>query len=162
MNTNTAVTNGAGNVLSKKYKIMIVEDEMDARTIFKTLISTNPDYEVFDAGDGNEALKILESNKDMDLVLLDIIIPAMDGIETLKHIKLESDKYGKPIVIMLTNIGGEKAVEHSKEFKADGYILKIDVEPDQLMQRIADILKDGGDQASIAAQEERDNIKAPQ
>ncbi len=160
MNDNSTLTDNSVNstAAAKKYKILVVEDEEDAKVIFKTLIATNPEYDVYAAGDGTEALELLKKTKDFDLVLLDIIMPTMDGIETLKNIKTEPGNYGTPIVVMLTNIGGEKAVEHSKEFNADGYILKIDVEPEQLMEKIAEILRKGGDQDSIQIQEVRDNI----
>ncbi len=124
----------------KKYKILIVEDEDDARVIFKSLIETRPEYVVGIAKDGLEALETLEKEK-YDMVLLDIIMPRMDGIEALKQIKENPDKYGTPIVLMLTNVGGDVAVQSAKDLKADGYIMKIETEPLELMVKIDEALK---------------------
>lgn len=126
---------------SKKYKILIVEDEDDARVIFKSLIETRPEYVVGIAKDGVEALEILEKEK-YDMVLLDIIMPRMDGIEALKQIKENPEKYGTPIVLMLTNVGGDVAVQSAKDLKADGYIMKIETEPLELMVKIDEALKE--------------------
>lgn len=130
----------SANDVGMKYKILVVEDEEDARTIFKSLLETKPQYEVSDAKDGVEALEYLEKVP-YDLVLMDIIMPRMDGIEALKQIKENPDKYHTPLVVMLTNVGGDVAVESSKDLKADGYILKIEAEPEELLSRIDEYLK---------------------
>lgn len=117
------------------WKILVVEDEPDARELFQEIISDNPNYEVSVAGDGTEALTKSEATK-YDLILLDIVMPKMDGVETLSQIKSNPDKYGTPRVIMLTNIGGDLAIEEALKIGAAGYRLKIDTEPDALMETI--------------------------
>lgn len=130
--------NPAANVSEQsqgKVKVLIVEDEPDAVTIFKNLLETDPKYEVYDSPDGVDALEKLTS-KDFDMVLMDIIMPKMDGIEALKQIKANPDKYGDPLVIMLTNVGGDQAVKDSEKYDADGFILKIEIEPKELLEKI--------------------------
>jgi CheY-like chemotaxis protein len=123
-----------------RYNILIVEDEPDASAIFKALLEPNKSYVIYDATNGVDALKKMEQVK-FDLVLLDIIMPKMDGIEALKQIKQNPDKYGYPTVIMLTNVGGEVAENNAKELKADGYLLKIEIEPEELIKKVEEALQ---------------------
>lgn len=126
----------------KKYKIIIVEDENDAREVFVQLLETNPDYEVSSAADGQDALaKIEAEGGKFDLVLLDIVMPRLDGVDTLRKIRAEKNKYGDPIVVMLTNLGGEVAIDTAMKLGAQGYLMKIEVEPVQLLEKITEFLK---------------------
>jgi len=121
---------------SVKRKILVVDDEQDAKDLFAELLKTNTNYEVETAADGNEALDKCSKNK-FDLVLLDIVMPNLDGVDTLSQIKLDPAKYGNPIVIMLTNIGGDIAIQEALKLGAVGYKLKIDTEPDELLETVA-------------------------
>lgn len=127
---------------SKKYKILIVEDENDAREVFVQLLETNPEYDVSSAADGQDALAKAEAESGgFDLILLDIVMPRLDGVDTLRKIRAEKDKYGDPIVVMLTNLGGEVAIDTAMKLGAQGYLMKIEVEPVQLLEKIAEFLK---------------------
>lgn len=117
-----------------KAKIMVVEDETDARTIFADLLSAEG-YYVVTAVDGNDAL--LKAGEKFDLILLDIMMPNKDGIATLQDLKADPAKYGTPIVVMLSNISGDAAVEKAKELGAAGYKLKIGTEPQDLLDDVA-------------------------
>jgi two-component system chemotaxis response regulator CheY len=129
----------ATEATTKKYKIMVVDDENDARELFVELIQADPLYEVTSAVDGVDALAKAET-QNYDLFLLDIVMPRKDGVQTLSEIKTNPDKYGTPKVIMLTNIGGDIAVEEAMKLGADGYKLKIDTEPEDLLKTIQEIL----------------------
>jgi CheY-like chemotaxis protein len=122
----------------KIYKILVVDDEPDARTIFQDMISSNPNYEVSVAEDGIDALAKCEATK-YDLILMDIVMPKKDGVQALSEIKEDPDKYGTPKVLMLTNIGGDLAVEEAIRLGAIGYKVKIDTDLDVLMKIIEDI-----------------------
>lgn len=146
--TNQSAQTAKGAV---KYKIMIVDDEADARVLFAELLATNPDYEVESAADGIEALDKAGKIK-FDLILLDIVMPRKDGIETLTEMVNDKTKYGEPTVIMLTNIGGDLAIEKALELGAAGYKLKIDTEPEELLKYVAEVLQkraQGGQDKSI-------------
>jgi len=65
----------------------------------------------------------------------------MDGITVLGEIKKNPDKYGKPKVVMLTNIGGDLAIEKALNIGANGYMLKSETEPDQLIDIIKKYLQ---------------------
>lgn len=119
---------------SDKPQILLAEDEEDARLIYMDILK-NEEFHVEAAIDGRNTLKHLES-KVYDLLLLDIIMPDMDGISVLTEIKKYPAKYGKPKVVMLTNIGGDLAIEKALDIGAIGYMLKSETEPDELVRII--------------------------
>lgn len=124
--------------MENKPKILVAEDEQDARLIYVDIL-TSADYEVHGVVDGREALEKMEKIK-FDLVLLDIIMPNLDGIATLKEIKSNPDKYGNMPVYMLTNIASDVAIENAVELGATGYILKSDTDPKELLNLVAKAL----------------------
>ena len=67
-------------------------------------------------------------------------MPNLDGVDTLATIKTSPDKYGKPIVIMLTNIGGDLAIQEALKIGAVSYKLKIDTEPEELLRTVDEAL----------------------
>ncbi len=124
---------------SPKTTILVVDDEQDARDLFVELFKSANKYNVLSAVDGNDALEKCAKNK-VDLILLDIVMPNLDGVDTLATIKTSPDKYGNPIVIMLTNIGGDLAIQEALKIGAVSYKLKIDTEPEELLQTVEEAL----------------------
>lgn len=114
-----------------KKKILIVEDEPDAREIFLDILD-GAGFASTGAADGDDALSKLENEK-FDLVLLDIVMPKKDGVQTLADIKKFPGKYGDMKVVMLTNIGGDLAVDKAIKMGANGYMLKAETEPNDLI-----------------------------
>ncbi|NDV42697.1 response regulator transcription factor [Flagellimonas sediminis] len=102
-------------------KILIVDDEpnivMSLEYAFK-----KKDFEVFIARDGTEALEIAE-REIPDLILLDVMMPQMDGYETLKKIR-ESENLDHTKVVFLSAKSKEKDIEKGLKMGADGYMTK--------------------------------------
>ncbi len=133
---------GDGVADTPKKKILIVEDEPDSLEIFVQLLTQVPSYEISSAADGIDALAKIEAEQGkLDLILLDIVMPKMDGIDVLSKIKSMPEKYGTPLVVMLTNLGGDMAVETAMKLGANGYLMKIEVEPQQLLQKVKGYLE---------------------
>ena len=111
--------------------IMLVDDEVPfVETMTKRL--SKRDLKVIAAFSGQEALKVLDNHRDVDVVILDVKMPGMDGIETLKKIKA-----GYPLieVVMLTaHATVESAIEGMK-FGAFDYLMKP-CDMDQLMGKV--------------------------
>lgn len=124
--------------MEDKRKILVVEDEPDALEIFKDIL-TEEGFEVDGAEGGLVALERLVNLK-YDLVLLDIVMPDKDGISILEEIKRYPDKYGDTKVVMLTNIGGDLAVDKAMKIGAAGYLLKSETEPDDLVNAVKQYL----------------------
>ena len=116
-------------------KVLVVEDEPDALTLFKDALMASG-YDVVGASNGQEALEQLGKGK-VDIVLLDIVMPVLDGVETLRQIKSDKTKYGTMPVVMLSNIGGDVAIDKALEYGADGYLLKSETDVTEL----SDIVK---------------------
>lgn len=122
-----------------KKKILIVDDEPDLRMMFKDILSTFG-YELEEAGDGVECLEKLAKTK-YDLILLDLMMPRMDGMEALARIKQDPKKYGNSPILILTNLTSDVAIKEGFERKADGYLIKTELTPEQVVKEIEQVMK---------------------
>ena len=103
-----------------KGKILIVDDESHIRELVNNVLST--DYSILQASNGEEAISIAFSQKP-DLILMDIIMPKMDGYRACYQIKADQATKDIPVV-MITGIGFKVNEKLAKEFGADGYLTK--------------------------------------
>ena len=119
----------------EKIKILVVDDEMRMRKLVKDFL-IKKDYLVIEAKDGEEALDIFFSDNDISLIILDVMMPKVDGFEVLKEIR----QYSKVPVIMLTAKGEERDELNGFEFGADEYISKP-FSPKILVARVDALLR---------------------
>jgi len=120
-----------------RYKILIVDDDKLLQNSLDTILSEK--YDTLIAGSGEEALRLLPSH-DIDLVLLDIRLPGINGIETLSRIRQLN---GKAVVIMMTAYEDVKSVISSMKLGAFDYLVKpLDIEElDLIIERSLETLK---------------------
>ena len=123
----------------KKQTIMIVEDDSFVMDIYKTKLSQEG-FSVVEAENGVEALKKLKMTKP-DLMLLDIIMPYMDGLEVLKKMKENEDTKNIP-VILLTNLSQKEEVDKGMELGAKDYLIKSHFTPSEVLEKIKSCLAD--------------------
>ena len=116
-------------------KILVVDDEARMRKLVKDFL-TIKGYQVIEAGDGEEAVEIFFQQKDIALILLDVMMPKMDGWEVLKTIRLHS----KVPIIMLTARGEERDELQGFDLGVDEYISKP-FSPKILVARVNAILR---------------------
>lgn len=120
-------------------KILVVEDDQ----LLLDLCCKKLQKEGFDvdiAIDGNTALEKIISNKP-DLILLDLVLPGIDGFEILKKIREDSDDKIKKIpVIILSNLGQESDIEKGKKLGAADYFIKASVTMDEIARKVKDLL----------------------
>jgi Response regulators consisting of a CheY-like receiver domain and a winged-helix DNA-binding domain len=114
--------------------ILIVEDERDIRNLI-SLHMRKEDYEVYEASDGREALNIFE-NKKIDLILLDIMMPNVDGISVIQKVRAISTI---PI-ICITAMGNDSDKVLALGLGADDYLVKP-ISPIELSARVASNLR---------------------
>lgn len=138
-------------------KILIVEDEYAIRSFitlnFKresSFGSSNDSFEVFEAASGEEALKIFEENQDIKLVLLDVMLPGIDGFEVLKYLRSKNEGIG---IIMLTARTHEQDKVMGLEYGADDYISKP-FSPAELIARVRSLVR----RLSLANQDVQENV----
>lgn len=118
-------------------KILIIEDDPLMARLYQKAF-TFEGYEVETAADGQEGIDKVRSIKPT-LVLLDVMMPKMNGLEVLA--KLKSDPETKSIpVIILTNLAGEKDTENALSKGAVKYIIKSEYEPKQVTNMVKEVL----------------------
>jgi len=121
----------------EKKKVLIVEDDPFIRDIYHVKFSQEG-FEVFLADNGIEALKKMEQSVP-DIILLDIIMPYMDGMETLKNIK-SRDEWKKIPIIMLTNISEKEKITESENYGIGDYLIKSHFTPSEVVQKVKALL----------------------
>ncbi len=122
---------------NNKKKILIVEDERDLLDLYVSIMEAEG-YDVDRAADGELAYKKIMQNT-YDLILLDIILPNMDGLQVLGKLK-QDGKLPKNNVVLLTNLGQDLVMSKAMEFNVRGYIVKSDYTPDKLVKEIKNYL----------------------
>jgi CheY-like chemotaxis protein len=124
--------------MDNKKKILVVDDEKYLLNLYKEILE-EASYDVTIAGGGQEALDLAGQNK-YNLVLLDQMMPNVDGIQVLSALKEDPDKYGSPVIVILTNLSSEVAIKTAFENKADGYLMKDELTPDQILKEVEGFL----------------------
>ena len=119
----------------EKLKILVVDDEQRMRKLVKDFL-TKKNFEVLEAGDGEEAVEIFFENKDIALLILDVMMPKMEGWEVCREIR----QYSEVPIIMLTAKGEEKDELLGFDLGVDEYISKP-FSPKILVARVEAILR---------------------
>jgi DNA-binding response OmpR family regulator len=119
-------------------KILVVDDEDSVREIYRREFTTNG-YKVVTAADGEEGL-LKAGEEHPDIILLDIMLPKMSGIDVLKALK-ENELTKKITVLLLTNLGEETIIKEGFELGADGYLLKVSYTPAQVVEEVRKVLE---------------------
>ena len=121
------------DVMSRKKSVLIIDDEEDFTHLLKLNLENTGRFKVFSASDGQSGVKLVQ-RKRPDVVLLDIMMPGMDGFEVLEKIKGSVKTYEIP-VIMLTALDNEEYRSEARGFFAGEYLVKP-VELDKLISTI--------------------------
>lgn len=123
----------------KNKSILVVEDEKFLRDLYKQIIEEEG-YDVETASEGEAALFMIKNNT-YDLILLDIILPKIDGISILENIsKTEKRKFDN--VVLLTNLGQNQVIAKALNFGVRGYMIKSDYTPERLLKEIENYMND--------------------
>lgn len=116
-------------------KILLVDDEMHIRKFVSLILKQIGQPVITEAVNGEDALKAYQAEKP-DLVLLDVNMPRMDGMETLRKLKeIDPDC----VVIMLTSLANRESVERALELGASSYIRK-DTPKDEIARALSEII----------------------
>ncbi len=123
----------------KSIKILIIEDDTFLSSMYSTKFNLEG-FEVVVANKGEEGIKLAEEEKP-DIILLDILLPGVDGFTVLKKLKKEDNIKGIP-VIMLTNLGQNDDVRKGFELGAVGYLIKAHYMPSEVVEKVKDALNE--------------------
>ena len=122
---------------SSKRRILVVDDEPHIGRIIQLKLE-NDDYEVRLVGDGQQAMDVLEGDDEIDLVLLDIMMPYLSGFDVLKEVKKIPHREGMPFIV-LTAKGQDSDRTKALELGAIDFFTKP-FSPNKLLGRINEIL----------------------
>jgi len=125
-------------VSDKKSTVLLIEDEKLLSKAIKKKLEKNG-FDVLEAYDGGEGLAVA-LEKHPDLILLDIVLPLMDGVTLLD--RLREDEWGKWVpVIILSNLSDASTVEESKKKGVNNYLVKTDWKLDEVVAKVREALK---------------------
>lgn len=119
-------------------KILIVEDDKFLRELISQKLKSEG-YEISEAIDGEEGIKKIKEEKP-SLVLLDLILPGIDGFEVLTRMKQDPGVSAVPVII-LSNLGQKEDVERGLKIGAADYLIKAHFTPGEIIEKIKNILK---------------------
>ncbi len=127
----------SGIIVTNMKKILVIDDD---QFFAKTIIGALPEgkYEVASAENGEDGLQHMKANKP-DLVILDVLMPKMDGATFLKTVKEDPDLKNVPVLIS-SNMSSLKKISDMMTLGATGYIIKSDESLDSIVQNIESIL----------------------
>lgn len=118
-------------------KILIIDDDPFILDMY-VLKFKERGFDVEIAHDGKDGLKKAKEYKP-DAILLDVVMPAMDGFDVLQELKKSSEtKMAK--IILLTNLGQKEDVERGKKLEADDYVIKAHFTPSEVVEKVNNLL----------------------
>ncbi len=118
--------------------VLLVEDNDFIRNMYQLKLAKS-DIEVIEAVDGAMALQKIKEHQP-DVVLLDLMMPNVSGIEVLKELKKQGLTPKLPVVV-LTNVMDQQTIDEAKNLGARDYIVKTDLTPSQVLDKIKPFLK---------------------
>lgn len=125
----------------KPIKILLLEDEPMLSSMYQTKFK-NEGFEIAIAKDGEEGLSRARAER-FDIVLVDIIMPKVDGFAVLKELR-SMPEYKKAPIILLTNLGQEEDMKKGQDLGATDYLVKANFTPSQVAAKIREVLSPAG------------------
>jgi DNA-binding response OmpR family regulator len=119
-------------------KILVIEDDKFLRELISQKI-LKEGYDVSEAVDGEKGVEATKKERP-DLVLLDLILPGIDGFEVLARIKADPEISNIPVII-LSNLGQKDDIEKGLKMGAIDYLIKAHFTPSEIIQKVAMVLK---------------------
>lgn len=124
--------------MTDKKKILLVEDDVFILELLADKLIKSG-FEVSIAKNGEECMNVVKSLKP-DVVLLDILLPKIDGFEILRQMKASQDLSNIPILI-ISNLGQKEEIQKARDLGANDYIIKANFTTSEIIHKINNILK---------------------
>ncbi len=120
-------------------KVLLVEDDLFIRELYLDVLQKEG-FTVLTADDGEAGLKLGQTNPDASIMLLDIMLPKIHGIDILKNLKANDATKHLPVVI-LTNLTEENVVQEALHLGAAGYLVKVRFTPPQVVEKVKEFIQ---------------------
>jgi len=122
-----------------KKKILIVDDDLFIKDIYSNALNLEG-FQVVTSSNGEEGLKKIFTEKP-DLVLLDILMPIMDGLTMLEKLRASDESMSSIPVIILSNLGQKEDIDKALNLGANDFLIKSQSDVSQIIDRISNLLK---------------------
>ncbi len=120
-------------------KVLVVEDDVDLRNILVDGLSLS-NYKIMQAGDGEQAVELIVDSLP-DLILLDLLLPKLDGFKVLERLRQYPDKNVAQIkVVVLSNLWSDKDILRAQALKVDEYFVKANTNLEDVFNKVKIIL----------------------
>ncbi len=129
-----------------KKKLLLVEDDLFLRDLYNETLST-AGYEVDLAVNGQEAYDKIKAGG-YDLVLLDIVLPIMDGIQVMEKLNEEQVQLTNKCTVFLTNLDNEADIKKALDL-GNGYIIKSQITPADLLNEVKNYLDSNNQKTTV-------------
>lgn len=127
----------------KKFKILIIDDDNFLLDMYALKFSNEPLFSVETALGSVPAYEKIKAGLVPDVILLDVVMPVMDGFEFLE--KLETEKLAEGVMkIILSNRGQQSDIERGQKLGIAGYIVKASSTPGEVIKKVTDIVSKAG------------------
>ncbi len=130
---------------TKPIKVLLVEDDSFISKMYVTKFTLQK-FDVLAAADGEEGLRMAIENIP-DIILLDIMLPKMDGWQVLEHLKVNQTTKNIP-VLLLTNLGAQEDIERGLQLGATDYMIKAHFIPSEIIEKINTLVAQANGSAS--------------
>lgn len=119
-------------------KLLIIEDDQAILQLYTSILKGS--FDVDTASDGSKGLTKAKVGG-YDLILLDIMLPELDGLGVLAALKKTPPQHPNGPIVMLTNLSGDPIIKQARDLGAQDCFTKVEMNPDQLVNKIQAILK---------------------
>lgn len=125
---------------NKKKTVLVIEDNEALLNSYAEALES-ADYGALKAHDGYEGLDVISKKSgSIDLILLDLMMPGVDGLEVLRTIKEGKEKYGEAPIVVLTNMTSENVIKEAFGLGAFSYLVKTDLDYEGLIKEVRKFL----------------------
>lgn len=118
----------------KTYTVLVVEDDKLLSDLLARKFTAEK-FKILYAPTGERALEILKERERPDLILLDILLPGIDGFEVLRQVKSSQESQNIPVII-LSNLGQDSDIELGKKLGAAEFLVKVSLTLDEIVAKV--------------------------
>lgn len=122
----------------KKYSIAIVDDDSFLLDMYSVKFSQSG-FDVSMSLGANQLIALLQGGKHYDAMIVDLVMPGIDGFQLLEKIKNENLAIGA-VKIVLSNLGASEDIQRCKDLGVDGYIVKANATPNEVVEKVKETL----------------------
>jgi len=115
-------------------KLILIEDDPFLHKLYEDTL-TGANFALAAASDGEEGLRVIRENTDAKLILLDLMLPKLNGIDVLREIKKDEATKNMPVIV-LTNLSEDPIIKEALALGANAFLVKVEYTPQQIIDTV--------------------------